>query len=343
MMFKKSKVGKILILTLFFTSGLSFDFLSSSSANEDNKQLNDSEYKEISDPSIKELTNDSLFVAYRGTLPETIDQKWENSTVNCWLNLSKMRSSYSEFDSSIKSVASNNKVIIIDLDSAYKEEINDSRIDEIYQKIDDYCEQQEGISKIPVVFMWAPESSTLPDYGPQVFEEAKKLPGFITTRGRMPEIHQEEEKRKWLDLLINGSRSLSRPPNSTTGIKPYSAELGGPIISFGTNINGYLIVGFEEYTPAKVNESVIDEIYQVIDKHFKQEGISEVPVVFIFEHITVAEGAPADGPDANESNDTNLSDNKEKIVGNETANQMPGFTLIMVILVLLSLLIIKRS
>ncbi len=118
-----------------------------------------SKYKEISDPSIKELTNDSLFVAYRGTLPETIDQKWENSIVNCWLNLSKMGPSYSEFDSSIRSVVSNNKVIIIDLDSAYKEEINDSRIDGIYQKIDDYCKQQEGISEIPVVFMWAQESS----------------------------------------------------------------------------------------------------------------------------------------------------------------------------------------
>lgn len=341
-MFKKSKVRKILILLLFFIFGSFFYFLSLSSANGDNKQLNDSEYKEISDPSVKKLTNDSLFIAYRGTLPETIDQKWENSIVNCWLNLSKMRSSYSEFDGSIKSVASNNKVIIIDLDSAYKEEINDSRIDKIYQKIEDYCEQQEGISEVPVVFMWAQESSTLPDYGPQVFEEAKKLPGFITTRGRMPEIHQEEEKRKWLDLLINGSRSLSRP-NSVTGIELYSAEVGGPIISFGTNINGYLLVGFEEYTPEKVNESVIDEIYQVTDKHFKQEGINEVPIVFVFEHITVGEGAPADETDANESNNTNLSDNEKKIVGNETANQMPGFTLIMVILGLLSLLIIKRS
>ena len=53
--------------------------------------------------------------------------------------------------------------------------------------------------------------------------------------------------------------------------------------------------------------------------------------------------APADGPDANESNDANLSDNEKKIVGNKTTNQMPGFTSIMVILGFLSLLIIKRS
>jgi hypothetical protein len=315
-------------------------FLSSGSAKEDNSELNDSDYKEISDSSIKELTNDSLFIAYRGTLPETIDQKWENSIANCLLNLTRMGPSYSEFDRSIKSVASNNKVIIIELDPAYKEEIDDSRIDEIYRKINDYCEQHEGLSEIPVVFMWAPEYITLPDYGPQVFEEAKKLPGFITTRGSMPEIHQEEEKRKWSDLLVNGSRSLSFT-NSTTGMKSYSAELGGPIISFGTNINGYLKVGFEEYTPEKVNESVINEIYQVIDKHYEQEGISKVPVVFVFDHITVDEEALADGPDANKSNDTNTSGNKEKIVGNKTTNQMPAFTSIMAILGLLSLLIIK--
>lgn len=68
-----------------------------------------------------------------------------------------------------------------------------------------------------------------------------------------------------------------------------------------------------------------------------------MPIVFVFEHITVEEGALADETDANESNNTNLSDNEKKIGGNETANQMPGFTLITVILGLLSLLIIKRS
>jgi hypothetical protein len=53
--------------------------------------------------------------------------------------------------------------------------------------------------------------------------------------------------------------------------------------------------------------------------------------------------APADGPDANKSNDTSLSDNKEKIAVNKTTNKTPGFTSLMVVLGLLSLLIIKRS
>ncbi|MDQ1253255.1 MAG: hypothetical protein QG646_2405 [Euryarchaeota archaeon] len=340
-MFKKSKIGKILITMFLLTPMLFIYLLPFSSAIEDNKQLNHSEYNEISDSSIKELTNNSLFIAYRGTLPETINIKWENSIVNCWLNLTLEGPSYSKFDKSIESVATNNKVIIIYLGSAYKEEINDSRVDEIYKKIDDYCKQQEGISEVPVIFMWAQdeENLPLPDYGPKAVEEAmKQLSGFITTRGTMPEIHHEEEKREWINSLIEYSRSSSFP----TELNPYLASSGGPVNMFGADINGYLIVGFNSSTPEKVNESVIDEIYQVIDKHFETKGISNVPVVFAFVNTTLTDSAPADRPDVNKNNDTNLSANKEKIVGNETNNQISGFTSIMFVLGLLSLLIIKR-
>ncbi|AKB15839.1 hypothetical protein MSTHC_1521 [Methanosarcina thermophila CHTI-55] len=327
----------MLILILFVC------FSPSGSAGADDSKLNDSKSDEISD-SIKEFVNDPSFIAYRGNLPEIIDQEWENSIADCWLNLTLMGQSYSEFDSSIKSVASNNKVIIVELGSAYKGKIDDSRIDRMYQKIEDFCEEQEGISDIPVVFMWAQDEKNLPlpDYGPESFERAKNETGFITTRGTMPVITGADEKVEWTDLLVKCSQPLSRP-NSTTGIRPYFTEFGGPVNSFGTSINGYLIVGFEASTPEKVNESVIDEIYQVIDEHCKQEGISDVPVVFAFISITDDLVAPADEPDVNEADDINVSNNEEEITGNETTDQMPGFTSIMVILGLLSLLVIKRS
>lgn len=360
-MLKRRDICKWLMLII------SVSLLLCGSASADNSESNDSEYSEISDPSIKEFANDPSFIAYRGTLPETIDQEWENSIVNCWLNLTRMGPSYSEFDSSIKSVASNNKMIIIELGSAYKEKVDDSKIDEIYQKIDDYCEQQEGISEIPVVFMWAQdkEDLPLPDYGPESFEKAKNETGFITTRGKMPVITDADKKVEWTDLLVKCSQSLSRP-NSNTGINPFFMEFGGPVNSFGTNINGYLIVGFEEYTPEKVNESVIDEIYQVIDERCEHEGISDVPVVFTFVHITADEGV-IDGPDADEEMITIMDedgnyinvDKNETYIGkdgnlsvtgdettqktNETTNQTPGFTSIMVVLGLLSLLVFKRS
>ena len=88
---------------------------------------------------------------------------------------------------------------------------------------------------------------------------------------------------------------------------------------------------------------MIDDIYLIIEDHCKQEGVSEVPVVFEWIGVPIEDIAEVDGSDVNESNDANLSNNEKKIVGNETTNQMPGFTSIMGILGLLSLLIIKHS
>jgi len=336
-MLKRMNICKWLMLIIFVSLFLH------GSASADDSELDGSKSNEISDSSIQEFTNDSSFIAYRGTLPETIDQKWENSIVNCWSNLTRMGPSYSKFDSSITSVASNNKMLIIELGSAYKGKVNDSRIDEIYQKIDDYCEQQEGISEVPVVFMWAhdEENLPLPDYGPQIFEEVKNESGFIATRGKMPVLTDANEKMEWIDLLVKCSQPLSRP-NSTTGINPYFVKFGGPVNGFGADIHGYLTISFEPSNPEKVNESVIDEIYQVIDEHFEQEDISDVPVVFEWREVVNDTLASVDGLDVNESDDTNLSDNKEKIVGNETTNQTPGFTSTMATLGFLSLLVFKR-
>ncbi|MGB9927296.1 MAG: hypothetical protein ACPK85_02675 [Methanosarcina sp.] len=356
-MVKRENIGKWLIFLLFIC------FLSSVSANASNIKFNASEYHEISDPYVKELADDSLFIAYKGTLPESINQNWKNSINNCWLKLTRMGPSYSEFDSSITGVATNGRFLIIELGPAYQAEVNDSRIDETYKKIDDYCKQQEGISHIPVVFMWG-ENISLPDYGPQVFKEAKKQPGFITTRGTMPVITDDARKKEWTDLLVDCSQPLSRP-GSTEGINPYFAEFGGPVIAFGTDINGYIIISFEEYTPEKVNESVINEIYQIIDGHFKQNGITDVPVVFEFSHIT-EDLAPDDGLNWDDDmicminedgkvisvhkNETYIDkDGNYVIMSNNTtqkhekANQMPGFTLIIGILGFLSFLFIKRS
>ena len=339
-MLKRRHVGKWLILIISVSIFLCV------SAGADNIELNDSESDEISD-SIQEFANDPSFIAYRGTIPETIDQEWKNSIADCWLNLNRIGPSYSEFDRCIKSVAASD-VIIVELGSAYKGEVDASRIDEMYQKIEDYCEEQQGISEIPVVFMWAwdEEDLPLPDYGPQIFEEIKNESGFIATRGVMPVITDASEKVEWTDSLVQCSRSLANPYNTDTGIMPYFVEFGGPVNSFGTNINGYLLVGFQGYSSEKVNESLIDEIYQVIDVRCEQEGVSDVPVVFEFIGYIIEgeELLPVDDvPDVSEVDDTNLSGNEEEIAGNETINQIPGFTSIMVTLGLLLLLIVKRS
>ena len=59
----------------------------------------------------------------------------------------------------------------------------------------------------------------LPDYSQKAFDEAKKLfPGFITTRGTMPHIHQEEDKWIWINSLTNGSQPLSNPAQNLARI-----------------------------------------------------------------------------------------------------------------------------
>jgi len=330
-MLKRRNIGKWLMLIVSVSVFLCV------SASADDNESNGTEFDEISD-SVKEFANDPSFIAFRGTIPETIDQEWENSISDCWLSLNKIGPSYSEFDKSIKSVAVGH-VIIIELGSAYKGEVDDSRIDEMYQKIENYCEEQEGISDIPVVFMWAwdEEDLPLPDYGPQIFEEVENEPGFIATRGTMPVITDESEKMEWAETAGDCIHSFRAE------LDHYMLENGGPVTGYGHNYRGYIFVGFDPESLESVNDSIIDEIYLIIEKHCEQEGVSEVPVVFEWMGVPVEDIAVVDGPYVNESDDSSLPGNEEETAGNETINQTPGFTSIMVFLGILLVLIIKRS
>lgn len=169
--------------------------------------------------------------------------------------------------------------IIVELESDNREVINEATLDDIYKMLDDYCEN-EGVSDVPVVFMWShqDESISLPDYGPHIFEEAKREPTFIAARGTMPVITDEGGKREWTDKLVECSRG-------TTEIDRYFYDSGGPLLSFGTSINGYLEVGCNSATPEKVNSTVIDEIYSMIDAQSKKVGVNDVPVVFVWAEV----------------------------------------------------------
>lgn len=157
----------------------------------------------------------------------------------------------------------------------------------------------------------------LPDYGPEILENAKNDPSVIAVYGTMPVIEQESEKRRWIDLL----------GHSTDGeVHPFFAEFGGPVIGYGVSMNGYRFVAMDMDSPEKVNESIIDEIYQVIDKQFKQEaGITEVPVVFRWAASPVLDEAVV------EEEDTYFDDDETTQEENGTSNQTPGFTSILLI------------
>lgn len=147
----KNQICKIVVL-IFFIS-----ILSAVSANAADGELNDSEHSdEVSDSNstnsyFEEYKDEPLFVASRGTFPETIDQEWKNSVTECWVSISTNKSLV-EFDPSVYAVGGG-EFLEVYLSSSYQGKINESKIDEIYQKIDEYCEQEAGISNIPVLFV----------------------------------------------------------------------------------------------------------------------------------------------------------------------------------------------
>ena len=355
-MFKRSNIGKWLLLMIFVL------ILSSGSAGANDEQLDGSESADEDLPltayepeAIAEIKKDPQFITSRGSFSEIVDDyevmDFSNPVYICWSNVTDTDRFFSEFEAYVIGFCyAGAGFIIVELESDSSEKVNEATIDEIYQIIDNYCEQ-EGISEVPVVFMWShiDEDLPLPDYGPQIFEKAEKSSGFVAARGTMPVITDASEKREWTDSLVQCSRTLCNPSHPDAGIGAYFVEFDGPVSSFGTSINGYLEVGFQGYSSEKVNESLIDEIYQVIDEQCEQEGISDIPVVFEFIGFEIEDIAiepvddRSDVDEAHEAANINSSNNEAEMAGNETTNEMPGFTSIMVILGLLILVKIKRN
>lgn len=286
-MINKSKLGTILILVLFFS------FLAPNSAN----------------ASIEEFKNDSLFITTKGNIPEDISQEWITSIDDSWLHLTKNKP-YSQIDILVVSFGRTDNYLMVDLDSTYQEEIDDNRIDSIYQKIEDYCRHNSGVSEIPIIFMWTETdyASSFPDLGSSTFDKAKSTDGFLEARGIVPDITESGKKREWYELLYANA--------PVSKIEPYMVHNGGHVNSFGCSWDGYLEVGFDK----PVSESVIDEIYGTIDTHYELIDISNIPVVFIVEGEIIAE----EGYDSCE------------------ANQIPGFSALLLFLGLLLLVKIKR-
>jgi hypothetical protein len=174
----KSKIRITLLLLLFL-------ILSNSGLASDNQT---------------DLNNSPQFITTRGTIPEKLNKEWNSSLEDCWLHLTKNKP-YSQFDISIVSYGRRGDFIEVELDPAYQEEINETRIDDIYRKIAVYCEDTDGLSEVPIVFMWTDSDYSLPDLGQNGFEEAEKKSGFIEARGTIPEITESGKKREWYDQL----------------------------------------------------------------------------------------------------------------------------------------------
>jgi hypothetical protein len=112
----------------------------------------------------------------------------------------------------------------------------------------------------------------LPDFGPGVLEEMKmKDPAIVATYGEIPTFVDDKGRRKWLDKLDRLREGIR--DKITSYLYPE-----GAVIAYGYNVNGFSFVEFIE--GSHFDKTLMDEIYQVVDKEAKEIGIEEVPVVF---------------------------------------------------------------
>ncbi len=95
----------------------------------------------------------------------------------------------------------------------------------------------------------------------------------IDIRGKIPKFENKTEKKEWFEKLDELGDSL-RESQSLKEFK-YPA---GPVITYGYSIYGYFFVDFKK--DFEYNETLTEEIYEIIDEEARKLGIENIPVVF---------------------------------------------------------------
>ena len=112
----------------------------------------------------------------------------------------------------------------------------------------------------------------LPNFGPHVFDELKKDPSVLATKGVIPQHATQAERMNWLGKLDDIRIMME------DDISPY-AYPKGPVLGHGFNENGTLDVIL--YKGMNVSDSQINEIYNMINNIGNKRNIQNVPVVFL--------------------------------------------------------------
>ena len=154
--------------------------------------------------------------------------------------------------------------------------------------------------------------------------------------GHVPVFADENEWLEWSEK-VHEARHV--------GLEPYNPPHGGPLISYGfKKYSGYIEVGVNKETPDKVNDSSLNEIYQTIAEHFEEAGISDIPVVFVWDLPAQTEEAlleeiPPTEEESSSSMDT--LENKNAQDEEDSTQTTPSFTSVMLVMCLLVLAKVK--
>lgn len=115
------------------------------------------------------------------------------------------------------------------------------------------------------------DKQQIPDFGPHTFDDLRKKPNVLATKGQIPQYATQAEKLNWFEKLDKTSYIL-RDDMSQYGYP------NGPVLGYAWDINGYFEVIL--YKGMNVTDSKINEIYNLVNKKASEASIQEIPVVF---------------------------------------------------------------
>ena len=115
----------------------------------------------------------------------------------------------------------------------------------------------------------------LPTYGANTFATLNEESDTISTFGSVPDINDDKEKIEWISTLrVSGNNSMDK-------IEPYFESSGGALLGYGVDYGGYMFIEYDNELADDIDDSMINELYDIINEDAKEMGISNVPVAFI--------------------------------------------------------------
>ncbi|AKB55092.1 hypothetical protein MSBRM_2094 [Methanosarcina barkeri MS] len=229
--------------------------------------------------------------------------------------------------------------------------VSELLINELYSLIDNSAKQM-GIQDIPVefgygiyreeipldseqdIYHWFGDSTVnLSESDIHALEEYMKekptipMDKTVVAYGKIPLLKDQNEIMTWADKLsaISG--------NTQDKITPYMEK--GQVIVYGAELTR-LDVGINETLPSEEKNTIVKEIYQIIDKEARKQNVTGVPVIFD-EGIFIDEIATEDVRIYKEENNEELSNsnnsNSKSDNGNKSSEpseirSTPGFELL---------------
>ncbi|MBE8538717.1 hypothetical protein [Geoglobus acetivorans] len=119
-------------------------------------------------------------------------------------------------------------------------------------------------------------------------KNSEKLPKMCETSsgqikyGTPPDFKSEEDRQEWLAKLDSLGESIKK-----NGLLDRYFHPIGPVVSYGYDYSGYFVISLENCS--KVEKHELDGIYEVISREAEKLGMANIPVLFRFEGVPVAE------------------------------------------------------